>query len=217
MHKPILIVALPSLMLLLLLNSLAAHAQPAIYNCTDSRGRNITADRPIADCIDREQRELNPSGTTLRKIEPTYTAREQAERDERARQAQIQVSRQNEERRRERALLMRYPNAAAHDRERVEALVQVDAVIKAARQRLAELADERKKIDDELEFYKTDMSKAPGALRRKFDDNAQSVSVQNRFIGEQEEEKRRVNARFDEERTRLRRLWAVDAGGTPGK
>lgn len=215
MHKPILIVALP--MLSLLLASLAAQAQPAIYNCTDSRGRNITADRPIADCIDREQRELSPSGTTRRKIEPTYTAREQAEREERARQAQLQASRQNEERRRERALLMRYPNAAAHDRERTEALVQIDAVIKAARQRLAELADERKKVDDELEFYKGDTSKAPGTVRRKLDDNAQSVSVQNRFIGEQEEEKRRVNARFDEERARLRQLWTADAGGAPAR
>lgn len=211
-HKPTLIAALS------LLAGAAAHAQPAaapssIYSCTDSRGRNITADRPIADCIDREQRELNSSGTTRRKIEPTYTAREQAERDERARQAQMLASRQTEERRRERALLVRYPSAAAHDRERAEALVQIDAVIKAARQRLGELSDERKKIDDELEFYKGDVSKAPGSVRRKLEDNAQSIAVQNRFIGEQEDEKRRVNARFDEERSRLRQLWAIDAGG----
>lgn len=216
-HKRTLIAAWSSL---LLLASLAAQAQPApagggpaIYTCTDARGRTLTADRPIADCIDREQRELSPSGSTRRRIAPTYTAREQAERDEHARQAQIQVARQNEERRRERALLIRYPNATAHDRERTEALVQIDAVIKAARQRLTELGDERKKVDDELEFYKGDASKAPASVRRKLDDNAQSVAVQNRFIGEQDDEKRRVNARFDEERTRLRQLWTVDAGG----
>lgn len=212
-HKRTLIAVLP------LLVSVAAHAQtapasgPAIYNCIDARGRNITADRPIADCIDREQRELNPSGSTRRRIEPTYTAQEQAERDERARQAQMQAARLTEERRRERALLIRYPNAAAHDRERAEALVQIEAVIKAARQRLGELADERKKVDDELEFYKGDVSKAPVSVRRKLDDNAQSVAVQTRFIGEQEDEKRRVNARFDEERARLRPLWPVGAGG----
>ncbi len=213
-HTPTLIAALAWL------GGVAAHAQPAaapsaIYSCTDSRGRNITADRPIADCIDREQRELNSSGTTRRKIEPTYTAREQAEREERARQAQLQASRQTEERRRERALLMRYPSASAHDRERAEALVQIDAVIKAARQRLGELSDERKKIDDELEFYKGDVSKAPSSVRRKLEDNAQSSAVQNRFIGEQADEKRRVNARFDEERARLRQLWTAEAGGAP--
>ena len=137
----------------------AGGARPSgagIYSCTDARGRTITADRPIPDCIDREQRELNPSGTTRRKVEPTYTAREQAEREERERQAQLQAARLVEERRRERALLVRYPNPAAHDRERAEALVQVDVVIQAAKKRLGELADDRKKVDDELEFYKKD-------------------------------------------------------------
>ncbi|SCK36373.1 protein of unknown function [Variovorax sp. HW608] len=186
-------------------------AGPGIYSCVDAKGRTITADRPVADCIDREQRELSPSGTTRRKIEPTYTAREQAEREERERQAQLQAARQVEERRRERALLVRYPNAAAHDRERAEALVQIDAVTNAARKRLGELAEDRKRIDDELEFYKSDPAKAPGSLRRKADDNARSVDVQNRFIAEQEEEKKRVNARFDEEQARLKPLWAANA------
>jgi hypothetical protein len=199
--------------------SVAAWAQggPGIYTCVDSRGRTITADRPIADCVDREQRELSPSGTTRRKLEPTYTAREQAEREERERQAQLQAQRLVEERRRERALLIRFPNAAAHDRERGEALVQIDAVIQAARKRLNELAEERRKIDDELEFYAKDVSKAPDSLRRKVEDNGKSMTVQNRFIADQEDEKKRVNARFDEERARLRPLWVGSGPATTSR
>ncbi|MES2246739.1 MAG: DUF4124 domain-containing protein [Pseudomonadota bacterium] len=200
-----------------------ALAQPAktdgpgvgIYTCVDARGRTLTADRPIAECSDREQRELGPSGTVRRKLEPTYTAREQQEREDRAREAAIQAARLIDERRRERALLVRYPNATTHDRERVEALSQIDAVIQAAKKRLVELADDRKKIDEELEFYKQDTSKAPGAVRRRIEDNTQSVAVQNRFIAEQEEEKKRVNARFDEERGRLKTLWSPQNGGNP--
>lgn len=200
-----------------------ALAQPAktdgpgvgIYTCVDARGRTLTADRPIAECSDREQRELGPSGTVRRKLEPTYTAREQQEREDRAREAAIQAARLIDERRRERALLVRYPNATTHDRERVEALSQIDAVIQAAKKRLVELADDRKKIDEELEFYKQDTSKAPGAVRRRIEDNTQSVAVQNRFITEQEDEKKRVNARFDEERGRLKTLWSPQNGGNP--
>lgn len=193
-----------------------AHAQSApsasgIYSCIDGRGRTLTSDRPIAECSDREQRELSPSGNVRRKIEPTYTPRELAEREERERLAGLQAARLTEERRRERALLVRYPNTTAHDRERAEALVQIDAVIQAAKKRLGELADERKTADDELEFYTKDVSKAPAALRRKVEDNDKSMAVQNRFINEQQEEKQRVNARFDEERTRLRPLWARNA------
>jgi len=181
-----------------------------IYSCTDAKGRTITADRPIPDCLDREQRELNPSGTTRRVVEPSYTAREQAEREDRERAAQLQAARLVEERRRERALLVRYPNPAAHDRERAEALVQIDVVIQAARKRLAELGEDRKRVDDELEFYKKDPAKAPDALRRRVEDIARSVAVQNRFIGEQEDEKKRVNARFDEEQAKLAPLWAAN-------
>jgi hypothetical protein len=190
---------------------------PGIYSCTDSRGRTITADRPIADCADREQRELGPSGTVRRTLEPTYTAREQAEREDRARQAALQASRLSEERRRERALLMRYPNATAHERERSEALLQINAVIDAARKRLGELGTERQSIDDEMEFYKKDPSKAPPSLRRKLDDSDQSVAIQNRFIAAQEDEKKRVNARFDEESLRLKPLWTANAAGGAGR
>ena len=200
-----------------------ALAQPArtdgpgvgIYTCVDARGRTLTARPPIPECSDREQRELGPSGTVRRKLEPTYTAREQQEREDRAREAAIQAARLIDERRRERALLVRYPNATTHDRERVEALSQIDAVIQAAKKRLVELADDRKKIDEELEFYKQDTSKAPGAVRRRIEDNTQSVAVQNRFIAEQEDEKKRVNARFDEERGRLKTLWSPQNGGNP--
>ena len=184
-------------------------ASPGIFTCTDARGRTLTADRPIAECSDREQRELNPSGSVRRKVEPTYTARELQEREDRAREAAIQAARLTDERRRERALLVRYPNAATHDRERAEALVT-----QAARKRIAELAEDRRKIDEEMEFYKHDPGKAPGSVRRRLDDNTQSVAVQNRFIGEQEEEKKRVNARFDEERARLKLLWSPQNGGT---
>jgi len=36
---------------------------PSIYSCTDAQGRQRTSDRSIAECADREQRLLNPSGT----------------------------------------------------------------------------------------------------------------------------------------------------------
>ncbi|SFN31672.1 DUF4124 domain-containing protein [Variovorax sp. OV329] len=189
-------------------------AAAGIYSCVDSKGRTITADRPIADCVDREQRELNPSGTVKRRVDPTLTAREQAEREEKDRQAQQALLRAQEERRRERALLIRYPTPAAHDRERTEALAQIDAVIQAARKRLSELAVDRKKIDEELEFYAKDVSKAPSSIKRELDDIQQSVAVQNRFIGDQDDEKKRVNARFDDERARLSKLWPPQAAAT---
>ncbi|MEO7640481.1 MAG: DUF4124 domain-containing protein, partial [Ramlibacter sp.] len=89
-----------------------------IYTCVDSKGRRLTSDRPILECIDREQKELSSGGITKRRIGPSLTADEQAVEDEKARKIQAEQFRISEEKRRDRALLSRYANQAVHDRER---------------------------------------------------------------------------------------------------
>ena len=199
----------------LLFGSFVASAQvgdgSGIYTCVDGKGRKLTSDRPIADCVDREQLELNPSGTVRRRIGPSLTAQERAAEEVRLRQIAAEKARLAEEKRRDHALLVRYPSRAVHDAERSEALAQVDEVIKAAKKRLGELQQQRKVIDAEFEFYKSDPGKAPASLKRQTSENVQSTNVQNRFIGEQEDEKKRINARFDEELVKLKLLWAMSA------
>ena len=196
---------------LLLGMALAGWGAEGIYTCVDGKGRKITSDRPIADCVDREQLELNPSGTVRRKIGPSLTAQERAAQEAKERQAAEEKARLAEEKRRDHALLIRYPSRSVHDKERREALAQVDEVVKAARKRLGELQHQRKGIDAELEFYKKDPSKMPPSLKRQIDENTQSTNVQNRFIGEQEDEKKRINSRFDEELIKLKQLWSLAA------
>ena len=94
-------------------------------------------------------------------------------------------------------------------------MAQVGAVTQAASKRIEELVQDRRKLDDEMEFYKKDPSKAPQSLRRQIEDVNQSVAEQKRFIGEQENEVRRINARFDEELARLKLLWAAQAPARP--
>lgn len=203
--------------------SVAAVAQPAIYSCVDGKGRRITSDRPIPECLDREQKELNPSGTVRRSVGPNLTAAERAAQEVKEKEAAEERARLAEEKRRDRALLIRYPNKGVHDRERAEALGQVDEVIKAANKRVVELATQRESLDAEFEFYKKDPSKAPNRLKRQAEDIEQSSAVQKRFIVDQQNEKKRINARFDEELVTLRKLWslalpaAAASGGTSAK
>ncbi|BDT70127.1 hypothetical protein os1_43200 [Comamonadaceae bacterium OS-1] len=182
-----------------------------IFTCTDSRGKKITSDRPIPECLDREQKELNASGTVKRSLGPTLTAQEISAREARDKKEAEDRTRVNEERRRNRALLTRYQNQAAHDAERASALTQVDAVIQTANKRMAELAVQRKALDSELEFYKADPSKAPAYLQRRVTEFQDNLVAQQRFIANQQLEKKRVNDRFDEELARLKPLWAGTA------
>ena len=185
----------------------AGAAAQSIFSCTDARGNKLTSDRPIAECLDREQKELNPSGSVRRSVAPSLTAVERDRIEAQQRKEAEDKARANEERRRNRALLMRYQNQAAHDRERADALKQVDEVIVTANKRLAELDKQNDAIKAELEFYKNDATKAPAKLRRQITEHDDSVRAQQRFIADQAVEKKRVNDRFDEELARLKPLW----------
>ena len=191
----------------------AAQAQspiiPGVYTCTDAKGRKLTADRPIPECTDREQKVLNPSGTVKAKVGPTLTVKEKADQDLKEKREIEERNKSLDERRRDRALLTRYPNKEVHDGERREALAQISVVTQAAKTRLTELGRQRVAIDEEMEFYKKDPSKAPAYVRRQQEENIQSQVVQKRFIDEQEAEIRRVNARFEDELSRLRQLWLL--------
>lgn len=184
-------------------------SKAGIYSCVDGKGRRITSDRPIVDCLDREQRELSNSGVVKRVLPPSYTADERARLDAQKKLEDAERSRLAEEKRRDRALLIRYPNQAVHDKERVEALSQIDDVIGAVKKRGDELIKQRRDIDIELEFYQNDVTKAPSWLKRKIDDNTEQIQIQNRFLNDQGKEKQRVNARFDEELAKLKTLWTA--------
>lgn len=185
-----------------------------IYTCVDSRGRRLTADRPIIDCIDREQSELSTGGLLRRKIGPSLTADERAAEEEKQRRLDEERNRIAEEKKRERALVTRYPSRAVHEKERADALALVDSVTAAAQKRTRELLAQRKFLDGEVEFYQLDPSRMPVKLKRQLEEVDVQLAAQKRFLADQDVEKVRVNARFDEELSRLKVLW-TQMGAAP--
>ena len=201
----------------------AVHAQaPAapgggIYSCVDAQGRRITADRPIAACIDRPQSELNRSGTTVRVIPPSPTATEREAQQAREREAVLERQRARDALRRDQGLVNRYPNAAAHDADRKKALAQTQSVIDTAQKRIDELQADRKVLDEEMEFYRKNPAKAPARVRRAIEDNEQGQQQQRRAIASQQEEQDRINARYDAEAAHLKTLWAGMSAPPPAR
>lgn len=188
----------------------SAPAQPlqGIYTCTDATGRKLTSDRPILACIDREQKVIGPSGTVKFIVSPTLTAHEQAQLEARKKAKLGELARLEEEKRRDRTLLMRYPSKAVHDNARAEVVAQIGLARQAALRRVDAFMRQRSRLDTEMEFYKKNPAKAPPILLRQIEDVNQSLALQGRFIADQDAETRRLNARFDEELVLLNRLWA---------
>ncbi len=211
----------PGLVMMSVVSATSALAQTTsvqgIYTCTDAQGRKLTSDRPIPSCNDREQVVLNPSGTVKARLGPTLTALERADLEAKRKLEMEERARLEEEKRRDRALLIRYPSQAAHDKERLEAHTQVGVVRNAVEGRMEELLRQQTALNVEFEFYVKDPGKAPPSLRRQSEDLTQSLIVQRRFVSDLDAETRRINTRFDEELVRLKQLWRLQSApnGSP--
>jgi hypothetical protein len=194
----------------------ASWAQPTtgIYTCVDANGRRLTADRPIAECRHKEQQILNRDGSLRGILPPTLTAEERAEKDARDRAAAETRVAAADAARRDRNLMARYPNEAAHQRAREVALDTVRLAIRATELRVRELELVRKPLLEEAEFY---VGKAlPPKLRTALDANDASTEAQRAATATQEAELGRINRLYDAELGRLRRLWAGAAPGSLG-
>ncbi len=182
-----------------------------IYSCIDGNGRRLTSDRPIPECTAREQRVHNDDGSLRRVLPPTMTVEERAAREAEERRAALEAAARRDAVRRDRNLMARYPDTAAHDAARRQALEQTQRAVAASEARLAALAKERKPLLDEAEFYVG--RPLPAQLKQLLDANDVAIRAQREAVLTQKAELDRVGALFDAELLHLRRLWA---GAAPG-
>ncbi len=186
-------------------------ADVPIYSCIDASGKKLTSDRPIAECANREQKLHNADGSLRKIVPPMPTADERADAEAAERRVATERAAQQEAVRRDRNLLQRFPNEAAHRRAREAALDDVRKAVRTSEDRLKALAVERKPLLDEAEFYAG--RALPAKLRQALDANDASVEAQRVLVQNQEAEVARINTAFDIELERLKRLWA---GAMPG-
>lgn len=189
----------------------AAPASATMYVCTTPAGKTITADRPPPECAAVPIRELRPDGTVRRVIEPPLTAEqhkaraEQAQRERREREAKRAQARQDI------ALLETYASDKDIEAARQAALASRQSMIDRSKKRLETFAEERKKLDDEAEFYVN--RKIPDKLERAIEANESLVQAEHRLIADMQADMARINKRFDTEAERYREL--VSAGAKP--
>ena len=186
-------------------------AAPGIYTCTDANGKRLTSDRPIPDCTDRDQRVLNADGSVKQTITRTLTAEERAEKEAREREASSQHVTRQDAIRRDRNLMIRFPNLGSHQKAREAALDDIRKAMNTSDSRLALLATERKPLIDETEFYVG--RPLPAKLKRLLDANDASTEAQRALIQDQQTELERINALYDAELGHLKQLWG---GAQPG-
>jgi hypothetical protein len=181
-------------------------------------GKKVVSDRLIPECNNTEQRELNADGSLKRIVKPPPTPdeREEMERDELEHKARIAAL--NDAVRRDRNLMQRYPDEAAHRKAREKALDEFRVSEKNSAARIAVLLDEKKKLDEDRKFYENERVKKPlpTTLKQKIDANDAALAAQRSIAQNAQTELERINRNHDAELMRLKKLWAGARAGSLG-
>jgi hypothetical protein len=185
-----------------------------IFQC-EVNGKKVTSDRPIPECANKDQRQLNTDGSLYRVITPTLTDDERAEKERLEREKEVERVARNDAVRRDRNLMQRFPNEAEHSKARTKALDDLRLAAKNSDARIALLMTERKKLEDEKQFYVNEQvnKPLPTFLKQKLDANDAALDAQKSLAQNQDSEVARINKLYDAELARLRKLWA---GAQPG-
>jgi len=189
----------------------AAPAAATMYVCTSPAGKTITADRPPPECANVTIRELRADGSVRRVIEPPPTAEQRKALADQARREQLEKEARRAQARQDIALLETYGSEKDIEAARKAALTSRQSMIDRSKKRLEAFAAERRKLDDETEFYVN--RKIPDKLEHAIEANRSLVEAENRLIGEMQADMARINKRFDTEAERYREL--VSAGARP--
>ena len=188
--------------------SASAQTPTTMFTCV-ANGKTYSADRPPAECANSDMRELNRDGSVRRVIPRPLTVEEQRARALEAKKKLEEEEKLMAQRRRDRALLEAYATDAEIEAARKKSLEGAEQAIKRSQERADSLKKDRKRLDDEAEFYKK--REQPDSLKRAYALNAQAVSGEERIMAEARGEVARINERFDAERKRYKELLAQGA------
>jgi len=182
----------------------ASFAGPRIYCCHDDSGKQVCGDILPSVCYGRAYRELGDSGRTSRLVDAPLTVEQRAQRaaEEQRRKEQERVL--NEQRRMDQALLNTYASEKDIEIMRSRAERDLTMAIKAAEERIAEIRKQRKKFEDEAEFYRN--RQLPAEVAKGLRDADYEIGAQESVIESKKRDQETMRAKYDEDLRRFRDL-----------
>lgn len=202
------------LCLLLLVLAPDSHAQAGngkgaaktIFCCEDEGGRPVCGDVLPFQCYGKAYREMTPQGVTRRQISAPLTRAEIAKREAEARARAEAEERALIQRRQDDALFETYPTLAAIDDREARALADVDRSVEAVVAREQELLAQRKRHDEETEFYRG--RDLPRDLKSALQVIDAELASHKEFLKQKDAERAAIRERFNVDRQRYIELLA---------
>ena len=190
-------IKLPTLALLLGLGTQAL-AAGNLFCCIDTNGKQICGDLLPQACYGRAYREIGDSGRTLRNVEAPLTAEQRAQRAVEDEKRKAEEAARREQQRKDQALLNTYGNERDIEAMRTRAQDDVQKSIKAAEAKISEIRAQRKKFENEAEFYKR--KKMPADIQKGLSDADFEIKAQESIIEAKTKELDIIRQKYDEDK-----------------
>ena len=178
-----------------------AMAAGKLFCCIDPAGKQICGDILPQECYGRAYRELGESGRTIRIIDAPLTAEQRVQRvKEEAERKEAEVA-LKEQQRKDQALLNTYGSENDIEIMRQRAQDDVQKSIRSAETKIVEIRLQRKKFENEAEFYKK--KRLPAEIQKGLNDADFEINAQNSIIEAKRKELGIISEKYDEDRRRF--------------
>jgi len=181
-----------------------AVAASSFFCCADDSGKQVCGDILPQICYGRAYREVGGSGRTLRQVEAPLTAEQRAQRAADEERRKVQEAALGEQKRKDQALLNTYGTEKDIESLRRRAEQDVNLAIKGATEKIAEARKQRKKFEDEAEFYKK--KQLPAAVDKGLRDADYDIKALESVIESKKTELEAIRVKYDEDRRRFLEL-----------
>jgi hypothetical protein len=192
------------LLLLAVAASPSSFAAQTIFCCHDQSGRQVCGDILPSACYARAYRELGDSGRTARAVAAPLTAEQRAQRaaDEQRRKEQERAL--NEQKRKDQALLNTYGSPKDIEVMRSRAERDLAAAIRASEEKIGEILKQRKRFEDEAEFYRN--RPLPVEVVKGLRDADNEIKSQESVIESKKKDQEAIRLKYDEDLRRFLEL-----------
>ena len=191
-------------LLLATLTGTSALAAGNFFCCNDASGKQVCGDILPQACYGRAYRELGSNGQTIRTVDAPLTAEQRSQREAEEEKRKREEEKRKEQQRKDQALLNTYGNEQDIELMRKRAEGDVLKAIANAEKKIVEIRQQRKKFENEAEFYKK--KTLPHEVKKGMDDADSDINSQEVFIAEKRKELEVIHAKYDEDKRRFVKL-----------
>ena len=181
-------------------STVATESGSRLFCCNDERGKSVCGDILPQACQGRAYREIGPAGTTIRRVEAPLTPEQLVQRDAAEKRRKEEEERLGEQRRKDQALLNTYGSEKDIELMRERANADVRSTIAAAHEKIRVARQQRKKFEDEAEFYRK--KTLPPEVAKGLRDGDLEIKAQESVIEAKNAELEAIRVRYDDDRRR---------------